>query len=247
VTLSPPSPQKVDSGSRPLQRMFETVPRRYDLMNRMLTLRLDERWRRKATTVCLEHNPARVMDLCAGTGDLALRLADHAPESTEIVAADFCEPMLAVARRKAARKGHEDRIRFVNADAAALPFPDASFDSVGIAFGFRNLTFHNPKRDAYLEELARVVAPGGRLVIVETSQPGSKILRAGFHFYMAALVGPLGGFLSRRRDAYRYLAHSARRYYFPEEVSDLLRGAGFSKIRFHRLMGGVAGIHVAMR
>jgi demethylmenaquinone methyltransferase/2-methoxy-6-polyprenyl-1,4-benzoquinol methylase len=226
--------------------MFSSVTRRYDLLNRVLTLGLDERWRRLAAEECLEGHPARVLDLCCGTGDLALHLARRTSEDTRVVALDFSRPMLELARRKAAARSFEDRIEFIEADAAEMPFPDGHFDAIGIAFAFRNLTYHNPAMARYLAEISRVVREGGRFVIVETSQPRSSVLRSGFHAYLRVVAGPLGGLVSRHRGAYRYLSRSARMYYRPEEVTALLAGAGFRRVDFRPLMGGVAGIHVAI-
>ena len=230
-----------------LQRMFTTVPRRYDLLNRVLTFGIDQRWRRCAAAACLFDHPRRVLDLCSGTGDLAVLLARKADPGAAIVAADFCEPMLEVARRKAAAAGVEERIEFRVADAARLPFPDGSFDAVGIAFGFRNLTWKNPARERHLSEVHRVLGSGGRFVVVETSRPRCALLRGGFDAYFAALVAPLGALISGQGGAYRYLARSARGFYRPEGIVDLLRAAGFRDVRHRPLLGGVAALHVAAR
>ena len=236
-----------DSNCRPLYRMFSRVPHRYDLLNRFLTLGLDQRWRRKAAAVCLESNPERIMDLCSGTGDLAIELAKYAKPETEIIAADFCEPMLEVAKRKAARIGLEDRITFQVADAASLPFEYSCFDVVGIAFGFRNLTFKNPKSELYLEEIFRVISPGGRLVIVETSQPESSLLKKISGIYYSSVVKPAGNVISGQTGAYTYLAYSARNYFKPSNVQDMLKYIGFTSVEYRPIWRGIAGIHVASK
>jgi len=227
--------------------MFSRVPHRYDLLNRFLTLGLDQRWRRKAAAVCLESNPERIMDLCSGTGDLAIELAKYAKPETEIIAADFCEPMLEVAKRKAARIGLEDRITFQVADAASLPFEYSCFDVVGIAFGFRNLTFKNPKSELYLEEIFRVISPGGRLVIVETSQPESSLLKKISGVYYSSVVKPAGNVISGQTGAYTYLAYSARNYFKPSNVQDMLKYIGFTSVEYRPIWRGIAGIHVASK
>jgi len=234
--------------SGPLQEMFSAVPERYDRMNRLMTWGLDQRWRRRAARACLDvENPERVLDLCTGTGDLALHLARRADDDVEVVAADFAKPMLEVARRKARAAGLEHRIEFVQADAAALGFADASFGAIGIAFAFRNLVWRNPRAERHLAELARVIRPGGRCVVVETSQPRSRFLRAGYHLYMRAVAAPLAGLLAGQRGAYRYLSRSARGFYTALEVCDLFRQAGFSAVEHALLFGGVAAVHVATR
>ena len=217
-----------------------------DLLNRLLTLRLDERWRAGAAVVCLADNPRRVLDLCTGTGDLAVRLARHGPGPDHIAALDFSVPMLAAARRKA-EKRNVPGIGFIEGDAAALPFLDSAFDTVGIAFAFRNLAFRHPLKDRFLAEILRVIRPGGRFVIVETSQPGNRVFRSLYHAYLAAMAGRLGGVLSGHRGAYRYLAYSAIHFSGPDELVRMLKGAGFSEARHTALLGGVAGITVAVK
>jgi demethylmenaquinone methyltransferase/2-methoxy-6-polyprenyl-1,4-benzoquinol methylase len=228
--------------SRTLQGMFSAVPRRYDIINRLFTLGQDGRWRRMAAAAVLEGGPARVLDLCTGTGDLALELARG---RSGVFGADFSIPMLAEARRKA--DGAGSGARFVAGDAGELPFRDGSFGAVGIAFGFRNLTYRNPGRDRYLAEIRRVLAPGGRFVIVESSQPRSRLLRALAHLYVRTAVAFMGGIISGERGAYRYLAHSAINFPGPDEVVGLLRTAGFSRVEYRRLMWGAAAIHIAHR
>lgn len=224
--------------------MFDAVPRRYDLLNRLLTLRLDERWRKRAATRCLEKQPGAVLDLCCGTGDLILQLAHQAASDVALFGLDYSPDMLAVARKKAQRAGRG--VQLVEGDASNLPFAENRFDAVGIAFAFRNVTWKNPLRDAVLAEVHRVLVPGGRFVIVETSQPRSRVLRAGFRAYLRGAVAPVGTWLSGHRSAYRYLAHSARNFYTSQEVCDLLGSAGFESIQARRLMGGVAALHVAV-
>ena len=221
--------------------MFAAVPRRYDLMNRILTLGLDQVWRREAARECLEGFPGRIMDLCTGTGDLAVMIRQMAPVDTQVVAVDFVDAMLAAAARKAGG------IRWALADAGDLPLGDGSIDCVGIAFGFRNLTYRNPRRDAHLADVRRVIAPGGRFVIVETSQPASRAWRACVHAYHGVVTGPLGGSLSGNGPAYRYLAASARRFHDPSEVASMLLDAGFSGVTSRPLLGGAACLHVALR
>jgi len=226
--------------------MFSQVPQRYDFLNRLFTLTMDQRWRKVAARLCLDKNPGRVMDLCSGTGDLAIEIAKKAGQDSEIISADFCQPMLELAKRKAAKLGLEKRINFHLADASNLPFNDGYFDAVGIAFGFRNLTFKNPLTELYLKEIRRVISPGGRLVIVETSQPKSIILRWLVHLYLRSIVAPVGKAISNHPAAYGYLAYSARYYYNPVEVRDLLLRSGFSSVVHLPLWQGIAAIHIAM-
>jgi demethylmenaquinone methyltransferase / 2-methoxy-6-polyprenyl-1,4-benzoquinol methylase len=226
----------------PLERMFRAVPKRYDLVNRCVTLGLDRRWRALAADEILAGAPARVMDLCTGTGDLAAILARRANRDTSILAVDFCAPMLACAARKTG-----GAVPLALADAAALPFADRSFDAVGIGFGFRNLLWRNPHAQEHLAEIRRVLRPGGRLVVVESSQPSTAPVRLGFHFFLRAFVGPAGGLLSGQRGAYAYLARSARDFHDPQALDSLLADAGFEGVRHASLLAGAAAIHVATR
>ncbi len=231
----------------PLKKMFAKVPGRYDLVNRVVTLGMDRKWRRLAIAKCLEQRPNSILDLCTGTGDLVVGLARHASAQTEITAVDFNRPMLEMAEQKAREAGVEARISFEVADAAHLPFEDASFDVVGISFGFRNLTFKNAHRDEHLSEMSRVIKPSGRLVIAESSQPVSMLAGLGFRFYLRSFVAPVGGLISGERSAYRYLAHSAQNFYNDKEVEELLLGADFSSVETTPLLAGSAAIHVATK
>jgi demethylmenaquinone methyltransferase/2-methoxy-6-polyprenyl-1,4-benzoquinol methylase len=197
--------------------MFSEVPHRYDLMKRVLTFRFGVIWRKMAARECLAGKPLRILDLCTGTGDLAIQIARLANSPAEIVGLDYSEAMLFRAQEKALRKGF-DYIRFVKGDAADLPFENESMDAIGIAFAFRNLTYKNPDDEKFLKEIYRVLSKQGRLIIVETSQPASKILRLLFHFYMNTIAAGIGGILSGQKKAYHYLSASARNFYTPVQV-----------------------------
>lgn len=231
----------------PLHGMFTAVPPRYDLVNRIITLNLDERWRRLAAEVCLKGKPQRVLDLGCGTGDLTVNIARLAGERMAITGLDYSLPMLERARQKATRAGVGEKVKFIHGEATHLPFPDGHFDCVGISFAFRNLTYKNPLCLPHLTEVKRVLKPGGRYVIVESSQPENRVIRALFHLYLRAFVRPVGILLSGNKGAYRYLAESASRYYSPPEVREMLLTAGFSSVSYRPLLFGAAGIYVATR
>ena len=234
-------------GTRPLQNMFMAVPPRYDLINRVITWGQDDRWRLLAARECLAPPPTRALDLCCGTGKLAMEMAAVSGDTTRIVAVDFSLPMLKIAAREERQSDRSGGVSFVHGDAAALPFPDGHFDCVGISFAFRNLTYRNPLALRYLAEVVRVLHPGGKFVIVESSQPESRLLRKLFHLYLRAFVFRLGYRLSGNRGAYRYLAESAARFYTPEELRELLISSGFSQFSTRPLMFGTIGIHVAVK
>ena len=227
--------------------MFTAVPPRYDLINHVITLGMDTHWRRLAAQACLEGKPRRILDLACGTGDLAISIARLAGKDVTITGLDYSPPMLERARRKAAAAELRGRVEFIEGDATRLPFPDAHFDCVGISFAFRNLTWKNPLCRPHLAEVLRVLRPGGRYVIVESSQPRNGLVRNLFHLYLRWFVRPAGILLSGEKGAYRYLAESASNYYSPREVRELLLGAGFREVSYRPLFLGAAGIHTALR
>jgi len=240
------SSQDQQKESRPLYRIFTAVPPSYDLINRLFTLRLDEHWRVQAAHECLADHPARIMDLCTGTGDLAIRLAKMSNGELEITGYDYSQPMLDIAVRKAAKAGQQ-KITFMQGDAATMPFKDGYFDAIGIAFAFRNLTFKNHDTLKFLAEIHRVLRPGGRFVIIESSQPRWSWLRLLFRFYTRYFVYPIGSLVSGNKAAYKYLSYSVINYYQPEEICKLLKDHGFSEVTFKRLAGGISALHVALK
>ena len=231
---------------RPLEKMFNEVPVRYDMLNRVITWRLDESWRKAAVEKCLEGEPSRVLDLCTGTGDLAIRLARQVNGQTKIQALDYSQPMLAVAREKA-DKAKLNNIEFIHGDAASLPLENEDLDVIGIAFAFRNLTYKNPDRERFLQEIYRVLKPHGKFVIVESSQPENRVMKSLFRIYLKVFVAGIGGWLSGHKGAYRYLAASARNFYEPAEIKQFLSDTGFSKVEYRPFLGGIAGLTVATK
>jgi len=233
--------------NKPLHRMFTAVPRRYDLINRIITWGLDRRWRRQTTRWCLIAQPNKVLDLACGTGDLAINLALLAKNDVELTGIDYCLPMLEIATKKAASLAGGNQPSFIYGDVASLPFPDRYFDCVGISFAFRNLTYKNPLVQGYLGEVLRVLRSGGNFVIVETSQPKSRLVRKLYHLYLCSFVFRVGFLLSGNRQAYHYLAESASRFYTAEEVREMLVTAGFRQVSYHPFFFGVTGIYIAVK
>jgi demethylmenaquinone methyltransferase / 2-methoxy-6-polyprenyl-1,4-benzoquinol methylase len=239
--------EKQTGQKRPLHSIFTAVPEHYDLINRIFTWGLDERWRRRTARLCLESQPNRVMDLCCGTGDLAVWLARLAPAGTEVVGLDYSLPMLARAKEKVARFPLKTNLNFIHGDVGDLPFPDRHFDSIGISFAFRNLTYNNPKTQYYLVEVVRVLKPGGEFVIVESSQPPNSLIRKIVHIYLRLFVYRVGYWISKNKPAYRYLSESARHFYTAGELADLLMNVGFKQVTVKRLLFGAAAIHLAVK
>jgi demethylmenaquinone methyltransferase/2-methoxy-6-polyprenyl-1,4-benzoquinol methylase len=206
---------------------------------------MDKQWRLRAARECLADKPKRMLDLACGTGDLAITIAKITDSVAEITGLDFSEPMLAKAQQKAQAAGKN--VAFINGDATNLPFPDGYFDCVGISFAFRNLTYRHVNAAKHLAEVLRVLCPGGRFVIVESSQPENRFVRKLDHLYLRTFVYWLGWCISGNRNAYRYLSSSAANYYSAEELKDVLLKAGFSQVSFRRLFFGAAAIHVAIK
>ena len=231
---------------KPLYGIFNDIPPRYDLINRLITWGMDKDWRLKATQACLASRPRQLLDLCCGTGDLAVTLAGLAGYPVEIRGMDYSQPMLDIAAVKASVL-HSKPIIFVRGEAAKMPFPDEFFDCVGVSFAFRNLTYKNPLAARHLAEILRVLKKGGGCVIAESSQPANGFIRACYHLYMRQYAGRIGGWLSGNKAAYRYLGDSTAGYYTPAELSDLLIKSGFQKVDYQPLFFGAAGIYSATK
>jgi demethylmenaquinone methyltransferase/2-methoxy-6-polyprenyl-1,4-benzoquinol methylase len=232
---------------RPLHDIFTAVPPRYDLINCIITWGMDKKWRRRTARECLASRPERVLDLCCGTGDLAVELACQAEDRLALVGIDFSRPMLSLAARKAGTLASVGRLSLVCGDAANLPFPDGFLDCVGISFAFRNLTYKNRLVQRHLAEVLRVLRAGGKFVIVETSQPGNRLVRKFYHKYLRWFVYRVGYWLSGDRGAYHYFAESAAHFYAADELRGVLIEAGFSEVSFQPLLFGAVAIHRAIK
>jgi len=222
----------VESGRLPaegVQRMFDRIAPVYDAMNRVMTVGLDQRWRR-ATVRAAVHEGDHVLDACCGTGDLAV--AAWKAGAGHVVGLDFSERMLERARRKA------PELEWVQGDVLALPFEDASFDAAVVGFGIRNVE----DLEAGLRELRRVLRPGGRLGILEITTPRGWL--APFYRLWFDRIVPLLGRLLPGGDAYTYLPASVRRFPGPEELAELLGSCGFEAVQFRLFAGGIVALHV---
>lgn len=227
--------------------MFNAIPARYDLINRLITLGMDRTWRDRAARECLSRGPRRVLDLGCGTGDLAINIMKRAKNYVAVSCLDYSPEMLEIARAKAEQALGKDKIEFAQAEAASLPFKNEYFDVVGISFAFRNLTYKNPIVGYHLAEIFRVLSPGGRLVVVESSQPRSRFVRFFFHLYLRTYVYWVGWWLSGNRKAYRYLTESASRFFSPDEVEQLLKSSGFRDVTYRPMLWGAVGITTAVK
>ena len=221
--------------------MFDSIARRYDLLNRVLSAGLDGGWRRRAIRE-LGPRPGQVLlDLCTGTGDFAF--AALGVPGTRVIGLDVAREMVRIGRSKAGRLGLSSRLRFGLGDAENLPLADGSIDGALIAFGIRNV----PDRSRALAELARVMKPGGRLVILEFGIPPNRLFRAVYFFYFRHILPVLGGILSGNRKAYDYLPDSVMKFPAADRFEALGRDSGFGKSRATRLAGGIVTLYVFTR
>ncbi len=235
-------PPGVDKSGERVRGMFAEIAPRYDLVNRLLSGGIDVLWRR--TTVRRAPLPAAgsLLDVCCGTGDLALAYAAKAGPEVRIVASDFCRPMLDRGEEKAARAGRA--IQWIEADAMALPFADAEFDLVTVAFGLRNIA--DTARG--LAEMARVTKPGGRLAILEFSLPRSAVIRTGYLWYFRNVLPRLGNAVARNgSDAYTYLNQSVEEFPSGERLAAIVRAAGYETVEMVPLSFGIATLTIATR
>jgi demethylmenaquinone methyltransferase/2-methoxy-6-polyprenyl-1,4-benzoquinol methylase len=224
-----------------VQAMFSDIAPRYDRLNHLLSFNIDRRWRRRAIRALAWHNAptGRYLDLCAGTLDVASELARQDGFAGRIVGADFAEPMLRAGLDKVRRQP----VHAVAADALSLPLADSSCAGAIVAFGVRNLA----DLGAGLREVARVIAPGGRFVILEFTTPRLPLVRSAYHLYFHHVLPRLGGWISGNRGAYRYLPESVAHFPSPPDLADLMRSAGFREVHWTSLTAGVAAIHVGTK
>lgn len=219
--------------------MFDRIAERYDLLNRILSLGIDQRWRKLTTSALELPEGGRVLDLATGTADLAMLVARREP-TVSIVGLDPSARMLEVGRRKVGAAGLDGRIELVQGDAQELPFEDDSFDGTCIAFGIRNV----PDRPRALREMARVTKPGGRVAILELSEPRKGLLGPLARFHVHTVVPWLGSLLSGARE-YRYLQRSIAAFPPAEEFAGIMEAAGLEVLRVQPLTFGVAHLYVA--
>ncbi len=224
----------VDASPPRIRAMFDRISPRYDLLNHLLSLNADVLWRRRAAALCA--GARRVLDVCTGTGDLALEVRRRS--GARVAGADFSRRMLRIGRRKAA-----GAVGFLAADAARLPFRDGAFDACTAAFGLRNVA--DPARG--IAEMARVVRPGGRVVILEFALPPHPLLRGGYLFYFDRILPCLGRMISGSADAYRHLPDSVRGWPPPPELAAMMSRAGLRGVSFELLTGGIAALHSGAR
>jgi demethylmenaquinone methyltransferase/2-methoxy-6-polyprenyl-1,4-benzoquinol methylase len=234
----------VDKSEARVRRMFGEIASRYDRLNHLLSLGIDKYWRRRAVHMAPALGEGPVLDLCTGTGDLALAYFRATRGAARVVGADFCHEMLVLGEAKARAAGAGDRLTFVEADAQRLPLPDNTFQVVCVAFGLRNVT----DTDRGLREMARVCRPGGTVAVLEFSQPNWQPFRAVYGWYFRHVLPRIGQALARnRQDAYNYLPESVGEFPSGEALAERMRAAGLHAVRHRALTLGVATLYTGVK
>jgi demethylmenaquinone methyltransferase / 2-methoxy-6-polyprenyl-1,4-benzoquinol methylase len=224
-----------------VQRMFDRIAERYDLLNRVISLRLDARWRNRAIQTVLSGRHPLILDLGAGTGDLTFAAAKATHGNGRIIGLDFSLQMLTLAQEKKPRARHGDKTHFVLGSALFPPFQDAVFDGVMTAFVLRNVS----DLSLFFANAFRVLKPGGKFVSLDMFPPAPGWFSRLYGLYFYRLVPCLGGLLARDRSAYQYLSESVRQFHSPDHIADMMRGCGFERISTRRFLNGAVCMHQA--
>ncbi|MFZ0640554.1 MAG: bifunctional demethylmenaquinone methyltransferase/2-methoxy-6-polyprenyl-1,4-benzoquinol methylase UbiE [Candidatus Acidiferrales bacterium] len=233
-----------------VREMFGQIAPRYDFLNHFLSASFDKLWRKRAAkrfSTILQNPSSRVLDLCCGTGDLVFAFAREARKSGGaaaaggLIGADFALPMLDLAKKKEMER--REKIAFLGADALALPFADSSFDLAATAFGFRNLANYG----CGLQEMRRVLRPGGTLAILEFCEPEGGPVAALYRFYFTRILPKIGGAISGSSETYSYLPGSVEKFPRPEILKTWMEEAGFRDVKYERWTCGAVALHTAVR
>jgi demethylmenaquinone methyltransferase/2-methoxy-6-polyprenyl-1,4-benzoquinol methylase len=238
------TPEVLDKRESRIRGMFGHIAPSYDFLNHLLSMNVDRYWRWRTTKIVPPTGDGPILDMCTGTGDLALAYDRAARGQVSIIGADFCPEMLERAVRKSGRIKAEGRIRFIEADAQHLPFPDNMFQISTVAFGLRNVT----DTDKGIAEMVRVTRPGGRVAILEFSQPKGRLFGRLYRFYFRSILPRIGQMISRSKDnAYRYLPASVMEFPDGEVLAQRLRGHGLTDVRWIPFTLGIATLYVGTK
>ncbi|TVP92655.1 MAG: bifunctional demethylmenaquinone methyltransferase/2-methoxy-6-polyprenyl-1,4-benzoquinol methylase UbiE [Pseudomonadaceae bacterium] len=219
--------------------VFHSVAAKYDLMNDLMSAGIHRLWKRFTIELSGVRSGNRVLDIAGGTGDLTRKFSRLVGPDGEVVLADINASMLKVGRDRLLDQGIAGNVRFVQADAETLPFPDNHFDCITIAFGLRNVT----NKERALESMLRVLKPGGRLLVLEFSKPGNKLLSTAYDQYSFKLLPFMGKLVTQDAESYRYLAESIRMHPDQETLKAMLEQAGFARVSYHNMTGGIVALH----
>ncbi len=238
------SPSALDKRETSIRRMFGNIAPSYDLLNHLLSLNIDRYWRWRTTKLVPPPPEGPILDVCTGTGDLALAYDDASGGTLRIIGSDFCLPMLQPARDKTRRRRADGRITFLEADTQRLPFPEATFSLTTVAFGLRNVT----DTDKGLREMTRVTKPGGRVAILEFSQPRHWFFGRMYRLYFRYVLPHIGQWISRSKEnAYKYLPASVMEFPDGEVLAERLRQHGLTDVKWYPLTFGIATLYVGTK
>jgi len=237
--------QQVPKGEkvRRVADVFSSVAARYDLMNDLMSMGVHRLWKRFTIELSGVRKGNRVLDIAGGTGDLTMQFADRVGRDGEVVLADINAEMIQVGRDRLTDKGYAGRIEYVQANAEALPFPDNYFDIVSIAFGLRNVT----DKDQALREMARVLRPGGRVLVLEFSRPTHDLVSKAYDAYSFTALPVMGKLVAGDSDSYQYLAESIRMHPDQETLKSMMEAAGLVQCRYHNMTVGVVALHSGVK
>ena len=219
--------------------VFDSVASRYDLMNDLMSGGVHRLWKRFTIELSAARAGQTILDIAGGTGDLAARFSKLVGPEGKVILADINAAMLEVGRDRLIDKGAIGNIEVVQADAQSLPFEDNSIDCITIAFGLRNVT----DKDMALRSMLRVLRPGGRLLVLEFSKPGSPLLGKIYDQYSFQILPAMGRLIAQDADSYRYLAESIRKHPGQETLLGMMEEAGFMECRYHNMTGGIVAVH----
>jgi len=222
-------------------KMFDTISKNYDGLNRIISLGIDIKWRKKVVKIVGKNNPKQILDIATGTGDLALMMSKLAPE--RIVGLDISEGMLEVGKEKIAKASLSDKIEMIVGDSEEMPFTDNTFDAITVSFGVRNFA----NLDKGIKEIARVLKPTGVLVILETSNPTKFPFKQGYKLYTNLFLPIIGKLFSKDKVAYSYLSESANSFPFGQAFNNILEKNGFKHTEHKPVTFGVATIYTASK
>lgn len=229
------------SKKQQVQQMFDNISGKYDLLNRILSMGIDKNWRKKVVQSVKKSNPKTVLDIATGTGDLAIQIAKET--DAKISGFDLSFGMLEVGRKKVMEQNLTDRITMIQGDAEHMPFEDGSFDCITVAFGVRN--FENLEKG--LDEIYRVLKPGGRFLILEFSQPEAFPMKQLYSFYSKNILPQVGKKISKDASAYTYLPDSVKVFPYGKEMVKILKKSKFSQTTDKRLTFGIASIYDSLK
>ena len=227
-----------------IKNLFSVIARHYDFLNSLLSLKRDKTWRQETVKASDVEPASKVLDVCTGTGELALAYSDKIAAEGFVIASDFCFEMLVIGDQKVDRKHKGVETNFLAADTLTLPFLDNTFDVVSVGFGIRNVS----DLEMGIREMTRVAAPGGRVVILEFTQPVNPLFRGLYYFYFTKILPFVGNLISRNKDdAYGYLPRSVMKFPNCDALKEVMEQCELTDVRFHRKTFGIVAIHVGKK